>query len=56
MLRWAAVFFVISIIAAMLGFTNIAGTALDFAKILFFIFLIPAIILFVWAIVVMVFR
>jgi uncharacterized membrane protein YtjA (UPF0391 family) len=45
MLRWSAVFFVISIIAAMLGFTSIAGSALDIAKILFFIFLIPAIVL-----------
>jgi uncharacterized membrane protein YtjA (UPF0391 family) len=45
MLRWAATFFVISIIAAMLGFTNIAGSALDVAKVLFVIFLIPAFVL-----------
>ena len=45
MLRWAAIFFVISIVAAMLGFTYIAGSALDIAKVLFFIFLIPAVIL-----------
>ena len=47
MLQWAATFFVISIVAAMLGFTNIAGSALDIAKILFVIFLISAIVLFV---------
>lgn len=45
MLKWAATFFLISIIAAMLGFTNIAGSALDIAKVLFVIFLIPAIVL-----------
>ena len=45
MLRWAATFFLIAIVAAMLGFTNIAGVALGFAQILFFLFLIPAIIL-----------
>ena len=48
MLRWAAIFFVISIIAAMLGFTNIAGSALGIAQVLFVIFLIPAIVLFIF--------
>jgi len=47
MLRWAALFFIISIIAAMLGFTNIAGSALDIAKVLFILFLIPAVVLLV---------
>ena len=47
MLKWAATFFVISIIAAMLGFTNIAGSAMDIAKILFGIFLFIAIALLV---------
>jgi uncharacterized membrane protein YtjA (UPF0391 family) len=45
MLKWAAVFFIISIIAGLLGFTNIAGGAMDIAKILFGIFLIFALIL-----------
>jgi uncharacterized membrane protein YtjA (UPF0391 family) len=39
MLRWAAIFFVISIIAALLGFTDIAAGAAGIAKVLFFIFL-----------------
>jgi uncharacterized membrane protein YtjA (UPF0391 family) len=39
MLKWAAMFFVISIIAALLGFTDIAAGAAGIAKILFFIFL-----------------
>ncbi len=45
MLLWSALFFIISIIAAMLGFTTIAGSALEIARILFFIFLLPAIVL-----------
>jgi len=40
MLGWAVVFFVIAIIAAIFGFGDIAGVAADFAKILFFIFIV----------------
>jgi len=40
MLYWAAVFFVIAIVAAIFGFGNIAGGAGTIAKVLFFIFLI----------------
>lgn len=40
MLRWAATFFVIALIAAMFGFTGIAVAATEIAKILFFIFLV----------------
>ena len=47
MLRWAATFFLIAILAAVLGYTNIAGVALGFAQILFFLFLIPALVLFI---------
>jgi uncharacterized membrane protein YtjA (UPF0391 family) len=47
MLNWAVTFFVIAIIAAVLGFTNIAGTAIDIAKILFFVFLILAVVSFI---------
>jgi uncharacterized membrane protein YtjA (UPF0391 family) len=39
MLRWAAIFFVISIIAALFGFGGIAAGAAEIAKVLFFIFL-----------------
>jgi len=39
MLRWAATFFVIAIIAAIFGFGGIAEGAADIAKVLFFIFL-----------------
>jgi uncharacterized membrane protein YtjA (UPF0391 family) len=39
MLKWAAIFFVISIIAALFGFTDIAAGAAEVAKVLFYIFL-----------------
>ncbi len=38
MLKWAAIFLVIAIIAAILGFGVIAGAAADIAKFLFFLF------------------
>lgn len=40
MLRWAAIFLVIAIIAAIFGFGGIAEGAADIAKVLFFVFLI----------------
>jgi uncharacterized membrane protein YtjA (UPF0391 family) len=40
MLRWAIIFFIVSIVAALFGFTGIAVAAAGIAKILFFIFLI----------------
>jgi uncharacterized membrane protein YtjA (UPF0391 family) len=40
MLSWALTFFVVAIIAAVLGFTSIAGAAAGIAKICFFIFLV----------------
>ena len=40
MLNWALTFLVIALIAALLGFTSIAGAAMGIAKIIFYIFLI----------------
>lgn len=40
MLRWAAIFFIIAIVAAIFGFGDIADGATDIARILFFVFLI----------------
>jgi uncharacterized membrane protein YtjA (UPF0391 family) len=40
MLKWAAIFFIIAIIAAVFGFTDIAAGAASIAKVLFFIFLV----------------
>lgn len=38
-LKWAAIFFVIAMVAAAFGFTGIAEGASDVAQILFYIFL-----------------
>jgi uncharacterized membrane protein YtjA (UPF0391 family) len=40
MLRWALAFFVISLVAALLGFTGVAGSAANIAQILFWVFLV----------------
>jgi uncharacterized membrane protein YtjA (UPF0391 family) len=37
MLRWALIFFIIAIVAALFGFTGIAAGAATIAKVLFFI-------------------
>ena len=50
MLKWAVIFFVVSLIAGALGFTGIAGGARRIAQILFGIFLVIAIIVVVIAI------
>jgi uncharacterized membrane protein YtjA (UPF0391 family) len=40
MLHWTLVFLVLALIAAILGFGGLAGTAIGIAKILFFVFLV----------------
>jgi uncharacterized membrane protein YtjA (UPF0391 family) len=40
MLYWAAVFFVVALIAAIFGFGGIVAPAMEIAKILFFVFLV----------------
>lgn len=47
MLNYAIVFFVIALIAAVFGFGGIAAGAVEIAKILFFVFLVVAMITFV---------
>jgi uncharacterized membrane protein YtjA (UPF0391 family) len=48
MIGWAVTFLVIALIAAVLGFGGIAGTAIEIAKIIFFVaivlFLISAVV------------
>ncbi|MGP0091758.1 MAG: DUF1328 domain-containing protein [Xanthobacteraceae bacterium] len=48
MLNWAVTFLVIALVAAVLGFGGIAGTAVEIAKLIFFVaivlFLISAIV------------
>ena len=40
MLNWTISFLIIAIVAALLGFTGIAGTAVEMAKIIFVVFLL----------------
>ena len=40
MLSWSALFLIIALIAAALGFGGIAGTAVGIAKVLFFVFIV----------------
>jgi uncharacterized membrane protein YtjA (UPF0391 family) len=40
MLRWTLIFLVIALIAALLGFGNLAGDASEIARILFFVFIV----------------
>lgn len=40
MLSWALAFFIVALIAALLGFTGLAAGAAEIAQVLFFLFLI----------------
>jgi uncharacterized membrane protein YtjA (UPF0391 family) len=40
MLRWAVIFFVVALVAAVLGFGGIAGAAAGIAKLLFWVFVV----------------
>ena len=48
MLRWALIFFVFSLIAALFGFGGIAATTAGFAQTLFYIFLVLFVLSFVF--------
>ena len=37
MLKWAIIFFIVSVVAGYFGFTGVAGTTRTIAKVLFFI-------------------
>jgi uncharacterized membrane protein YtjA (UPF0391 family) len=47
MLHYAIVFFVIALVAAVFGFGGIAAGAVEIGKILFFVFLVVAVVTFV---------
>lgn len=49
MLRWALIFLVIAVVAAVLGFGGVAGTAAGIAKILFWVFIIGGAIMFLFS-------
>ena len=40
MLKWALIFALVSMVAALFGFTGLAAGAADIAKVLFFIFVV----------------
>jgi uncharacterized membrane protein YtjA (UPF0391 family) len=40
MLHWSLMFLIFALIAAVLGFGGLAGTAVGIAKVLFFVFLV----------------
>lgn len=46
LLHWAIIFLVVAIVAALLGFGGVAGTAMEGAKIVFWIAIIVAVISF----------
>lgn len=48
MLRYAAIFFVIALVAALFGFTGIAVGAAEIAKILFYIFVVLFVVSLLW--------
>jgi uncharacterized membrane protein YtjA (UPF0391 family) len=45
MLRWALIFFIISLVAAVFGFAGIASAAAGVAKVLFYLFLALAVVM-----------
>jgi uncharacterized membrane protein YtjA (UPF0391 family) len=47
LLKWALIFFIISIIAAIFGFGGVSAAAADVARILFFIFVVIFVVLLV---------
>jgi uncharacterized membrane protein YtjA (UPF0391 family) len=47
MIKWAIIFAVIGLIAGALGFSGVAGAAIGIAKVLFFVALAIAVVLFV---------
>jgi uncharacterized membrane protein YtjA (UPF0391 family) len=50
MLRWALIFLIIALVAALFGFTGIAVAAAGIAKFLFFLFLVICLIFFIFGI------
>jgi len=51
LLHWAIIFLVVALVAALLGFGGIAGTAMEGAKLLFWVAIVLAIVAFVVSVV-----
>lgn len=47
LLKWALIFFLISVVAAIFGFGGVAAASADIARVLFFIFLVIFVVLLV---------
>lgn len=47
MLRWAVIFLIVALVAAVLGFGSIAGASASIAVTLFWVFLVVTLVLFV---------
>ena len=47
LLHWAIIFFVVALVAALLGFGGVAGTAMEGAKLLFWVAIVLAVVAFV---------
>jgi uncharacterized membrane protein YtjA (UPF0391 family) len=47
LLKWALIMLVVSLVAALFGFTNLAAASADVARILFYIFLVIFLVLLV---------
>jgi uncharacterized membrane protein YtjA (UPF0391 family) len=46
LLHWAIIFLVVAIVAALLGFGGVAGTAMEGARILFYVAIVIAVVFF----------
>lgn len=44
-LKWALIFFLVSLVAALFGFTDISAASADIARVLFYIFLVIFVVL-----------
>lgn len=51
MLKWAIIFFLISVVAAFFGFTNVAAGAQSIARLLFFLFVVLFLIVLVFGVI-----
>jgi uncharacterized membrane protein YtjA (UPF0391 family) len=51
MLKWAIIFFLISLVAAFFGFTDVAAGAQSIARLLFFLFIVLFLIVLVFGVI-----
>ncbi|HEY1459058.1 MAG TPA: DUF1328 family protein [Casimicrobiaceae bacterium] len=51
MLKWAIIFFLISVFAAFFGFSNVAAGAQSIARLLFFLFLVLFLIVLIFGVI-----